>query len=208
MSENFHETPTDPMDKRRRRVRLLDVGITLGVILVVVVVFLVFNRGGDAEEGLFSKFNPFTGSIPTGPAPEIGKPAPDFTVNLLDGSVFRLSEQKGKVVWLNFWATWCPPCRAEMPDIQEVWEEEQGSDLVLVAVDYAESTQTVTEFVEKLGLTFPIGMDSTGQITTNYRVSGFPSHFMIDRNGILREIRVGLMNQATMRAKLEGLKQY
>ncbi len=83
-----------------------------------------------------------------------------------------------------------------------------NKDLVLVAVDYAESTQTVTEFVTKLGLTFPIGMDSTGQITTNYRVSGFPSHFMIDKNGILRDIRVGLMNQATMRAKLEGLRQY
>lgn len=208
MPENLHKKP-DPMDKGRRRIRPLDVGITLGVILIVVVVFFVFNRGGGAsEEGLFSKFNPFTGSIPMGPAPEIGKPAPDFTVNLLAGGVFRLSEQKGKVVWLNFWATWCPPCRAEMPDIQEVWEDEEGSDLVLVAVDYAESTQTVKEFVQKLGLTFSIGMDSTGQITTNYRVSGFPSHFMIDENGILRDIRVGLMNQATMRAKLEGLRQY
>jgi peroxiredoxin len=95
-----------------------------------------------------------------------------------------------------------------MPDIEAIWREEQNSDLALVAVDFAERPDTVREFAERLDLTFPLGLDTTGQITTNYRVSGFPSHFLVDREGILREIRVGLMSQKTMRQKLEDLRSY
>ncbi|MEE8442952.1 MAG: TlpA disulfide reductase family protein, partial [Dehalococcoidia bacterium] len=160
------------------------------------------------EEGSFEDFNPFTGVLVSGPAPVLGETAPDFELPLLDGGTFKLSDHRGQVVWINFWATWCQPCRAEMPDIEKVWQEEQGSDLVLIAVDFGESKKTVEGFVQKLGLTFPIGMDSRGKITTNYRVSGFPSHFMVDREGILRDIRVGLMTEANMREKLERLRSY
>jgi peroxiredoxin len=95
-----------------------------------------------------------------------------------------------------------------MPDVQRAWEDEEGSDLTLVAVDFAESQPTVEEFAERLGLTFPIGMDSSGTITADYRITGFPSHFLVDKNGILRDIRVGLMSEATMREKLDLLRGY
>ena len=209
MSENNGKATQQTLNKQRRKLRLFDVALTLGVILVVVAIFLVMNRaGGENGGGSFVKFNPFTGRIPTSGGPEIGKTAPDFEIELLDGGTFRLSEQEGKIVWLNFWASWCPPCRAETPDIQQVWSEEQGSDLMLVAVNYAEKTQTVEEFDQRLGLTFPIGLDTTGQITTNYRVTGFPSHFLVDKNGVLREIWVGTMSQSAMHEKLEKVRGY
>jgi peroxiredoxin len=208
MAQKSVRTSVPTGDGQGRGIKRRDVFVTLGIIALIVGIFFAFNRPNGEGEGAFTEFNPFTGSIPFGPRPEIGSPAPDFQVELLDGEIFRLSEQKGKVVWINFWASWCPPCRAEMPDIEAIWQEEQNSDLVVVAVDFAERPDEVREFAERLGMTFPVGLDTTGQITTNYRVSGFPSHFLVDREGILREIRVGLMSQKTMRQKLEDLRSY
>lgn len=208
MSQKNIRTSVPTGDGQGRGIKRRDLVVTAGIIVLIVGIFFAFNWPNGQGEGAFSEFNPFTGSIPSGPRPQVGSPAPDFQVELLDGETFRLSEQKGKVVWINFWASWCPPCRAEMPDIEAIWREEQNSDLALVAVDFAERPDKVREFAERLGMTFPVGLDTTGQITTNYRVTGFPSHFLVDREGILREIRVGLMSQETMRQKLEDLRSY
>ena len=208
MSEKSVRTSVPTGDGQGRGIKRRDVFVTVGIVLLIVAVFFLFNWLNRQEEGAFTEFNPFTGSIPYGSRPEIGSIAPDFQVGLLNGETFRLSDQKGKVVWINFWASWCPPCRAEMPDMVEVWSDGEDSDLVLITVNYAERPDSVREFAERLELNFPIGLDTTGQITTNYRVSGFPSHFLVDREGVLREIQVGLMSQKTMRQKLESLGSY
>lgn len=200
---------TEATRRRRRGIGLRDVLVTLGIALFIVAIVFAFSYFTWSEGGgSFVGINPYTGGLPTGPAPALGSPAPDFEVPLLGGGTFKLSEHRGHVVWINFWATWCPPCRVEMPDIEKVWREEQGSDLAVVAVDFAEGTQPVADFVKKLGLTFPIGLDPYGRIATNYRVAGLPSHFLVDREGILREIRIGLMSAATMREKLQQLRSY
>ncbi|MEK7777193.1 MAG: TlpA disulfide reductase family protein [Chloroflexota bacterium] len=200
--------PTGETRKKRRAFGLRDILTTFAIALFILGIVFLFNRGRTPGEGAFLKISSYTGDLPTGPAPVLGKPAPEFQLPLLGGGTFDLSQQQGKVVWIFFWATWCPPCRAEMPDIQKVWETEQGSDLVVIGVDFAEDSQTVRAFVNKLELDFPIGMDFAGKITTEYRIAGFPSHFFVDRNGVLREIRIGSMSEATMRAKLELVRSY
>jgi peroxiredoxin len=197
-----------PVPKGARRIHLRDVLITLGIGLLVLGLVLVFNRPGGSKEGGFVEIVPYTGGLPSGPPPRVGEPAPDFEAVFLDGKRFRLSDYRGKVVWLNFWATWCPPCRAEMPDIEAVWQSEKDKDLMLIAMNYAEDAVTVRRFVENLGLTFPIGLDPTGWIATEYRLAGVPSHFFIDREGILREIKIGALNEKLMRQKLEALRRY
>ncbi len=127
----------------------------------------------------------------------MGRVAPDFTLQALDGSAFRLSEQRGKPVVLNFWATWCGPCQNELPAIQKA-AEHFGDDVVFVGVDQGEKAEVVQSFVDKLGLTFTIPMDADGTIGYNYGVQGLPTTFFIDRNGVVQSLWMGEMNSVTL----------
>ena len=114
-----------------------------------------------------------------------GKPqAPDFTLADLRGEPVRLSDLRGRVVLLNFWATWCMPCRDEMPSMQRLWQTYRDRGLTVLAV----STDTggkkrVANFARRLELSFPILLDSDGQVSDRYQVSGVPASFLIDRQG-------------------------
>ncbi|TAK62482.1 MAG: TlpA family protein disulfide reductase [Dehalococcoidia bacterium] len=135
--------------------------------------------------------------------PKVGKPAPDFELTQIDGTKVRLSDLKGKPVWINFWATWCPPCRAENPDIQEVYNEHKDADgLVLLSPAIGESRDTVAGYMERADLHYPVGTDPTTQIAANYRVLGIPTHVFVDREGIIRDMRVGAMSKKTMEKKI------
>jgi peroxiredoxin len=113
-----------------------------------------------------------------------GFPAPDFSLRDLDGRVHRLSDFRGKVVFLNLWATWCPPCRMEMPSMERLHQRLRGKDFVLLAVseDDAEAA-AVQAFVQEMGLTFPILLDADGKLPPRYGVTGYPETFLIDRGG-------------------------
>jgi peroxiredoxin len=134
----------------------------------------------------------------SGPAPRMGKEAPDFQVRTLDGTTVSLSDYRGQPVWISFWATWCPPCRAENPDIQEVYEKYQAEGLVILALSIGEETGTVQSYVERTGLTYTIGLDQDTAIAARYRIVGIPTHYFVDRDGILREWRIGSMSKKTM----------
>lgn len=111
-------------------------------------------------------------------------PAPDFTVYGLNGDTLTLVDLRGKVVFLNFWATWCPPCRREMPSMEKLWRA--LSDLegfTIVAVDVKENRQKVQRFVRSQGYTFPIFLDPRGNVARSYRVRGIPTTFIIDPEG-------------------------
>ncbi len=127
----------------------------------------------------------------------MGRVAPDFTLQALDGSTFRLSEQRGKPVVLNFWATWCGPCQNELPAIQKA-AEHFGDDVVFAGVDQGEKAEVVQSFADKLGLTFTIPMDADGAIGYNYGVQGLPTTFFIDRNGVVQSLWMGEMNSVTL----------
>ena len=123
--------------------------------------------------------------------PEIGKTAPDFTLKGLDGQEVSLSDFRGKPVLLNFWATWCGPCRLEMPFLQEIYEKWNGKGLVLLAVNLQEDQGTVEDFIDGAGYTFPVLLAPGNQVPLSYNIRGIPATFFIDADGVIRDIKVG-----------------
>ncbi len=138
---------------------------------------------------------------------ELDKPAPDFTLKDLDGNSVRLSDFRGKVVFLNFWATWCPPCRAEMPDIEKVHQKYKDQDVVVLGVDLRENASTVRAFVEDGGYTWVFLLDTTGEVGSMYSVSAIPTSYFVDKKGIIRAVTIGGMTAATIEAKLAQAMQ-
>jgi peroxiredoxin len=125
------------------------------------------------------------------PSPQAGFAAPDFTLDTLAGQSVSLPGLRGQAVLINFWATWCPPCRAEMPAIQQVYEQYRDRGFTVLAVDLQEDDAQVAAFVEELGLTFPILMDRDGTVAAQYRVKALPSTFFVDREGVIQEVTLG-----------------
>jgi peroxiredoxin len=140
------------------------------------------------------------------PAPVAGHPAPDFALKTLDGETVRLSDFAGKPVLINFWATWCGPCRAEFPDFQEA-SIENADKLVIIGVNNTASDQIewVDDFVDEMGATFPIVLDEDGQVSKTYQIRGLPTTIFVDRDGIVDEVFTGPINKAYIKAKLNEL---
>ncbi len=132
----------------------------------------------------------------------------DFTLTDQFGVEHTLSDYKGKTVFLNFWATWCPPCRAEMPDIQELFEEygeNEGEELIVLGIaapDYGseKSQEGITEFLEQNGYNYPVLMDTTGDIFNRYGIMSYPTTFMIDKDGNIFGYVSGALNKSTMKS--------
>jgi thiol-disulfide isomerase/thioredoxin len=122
------------------------------------------------------------------PAPEVGAQAPDFTLDDLSGKPINLSDLRGQPVLLNFWATWCGPCRVEMPIIQESYND---GGFAVLAVNFDESRDNILPFVEDLKLSFPILLDPGGRIQELYRVRGYPTSVYIDVEGVIQFIHIG-----------------
>ena len=134
----------------------------------------------------------------------------DFTLRLLDGSSVNLSSLKGKVVFLNFWTTWCPPCREEMPSIQALSERFKNKDIVFLAVNIRENSNVVSDFIKKNSLTFKIPLDQRGDTAIAYGARTIPMTFIIDREGkiILREIGAMDWNTPQIAAAIEELLKH
>jgi peroxiredoxin len=124
---------------------------------------------------------------------KVGMTAPDFELPDLDGKTMRLSDFRGKVVFLNFWATWCKPCKEEMPSMEVLYKHFAGKDFVIVAVsiDRVTTKKDIPPFVKGLNLTFPIFVDSWGHTDKRYKLMGVPETYIIDQQGILREKVIG-----------------
>ncbi|MBI5047890.1 MAG: TlpA family protein disulfide reductase [Deltaproteobacteria bacterium] len=113
-------------------------------------------------------------------------PAPDFTLNNLDGRRVSLKDFKGKVIFLNFWATWCTPCVIEMPSMEVLHKRYKDKGLVVLAVNSEEGVKKVSSFIKKKSYTFPVLLDSDGSVINNsYRAMGFPTTYLIDRSGMV-----------------------
>ncbi len=122
---------------------------------------------------------------------QVGNQAPDFQLQDLDGNTVSLSELRGSPVMLNFWASWCGPCRAEMPYIQQIYDEWQDQGLVVLTINLRESQATVRQFMEDLGLTFPALLDTNNAVTDLYNVTAIPTTFFIDGDGVIQAMKVG-----------------
>ena len=123
----------------------------------------------------------------------VGKPAPDFSLSDLNEKPYRLSDFRGKVVFLNFWATWCKPCREEMPSMEILNKnfEKDGLVILAVSIDRVTTTKDIPPFVKGLNLTFPVLIDSWGRTDKPYKRMGVPETFIIDKEGIIQEIVIG-----------------
>ena len=142
------------------------------------------------------------------PSPREGFLAPDFTLELLGGGQVTLSELRGKGVVINLWASWCPPCRAEMPAIQRVYERSKGRGLEVLAVNttYQDSERAALEFTQELGLTFPVPLDRSGMVSRSYQLRALPSTFFVDRDGIIRKVIIGgPMSEVTIQTAVEEI---
>ena len=174
----------------RRRTSLVWMGAIVAVIgLLVVLMLIPLARGGSgsARQGL------------------LGRPAPELNGEDLAGRTVSLTDSRGRVVWINFWATWCPPCRSEMPAMQALAEAYED-ELVILGVNAAEERGAVADFVERYRIGYPILLDPT--LENLYRWSpqyGLPRHYFVDRDGVVVREVIGELPPEVMRETLDAL---
>lgn len=143
-----------------------------------------------------------------GQAVRVGSPAPDFTLPNLDGDPLSLNMFRGDVVLINFWTTWCPPCREEMPALQEAYENYMDEGFTVLAVNWTQvdDPEQVEPFVRELGLTFPILLDERGEVSEGlYNLLGLPTSVFVDRGGNVREIFIGPLQLDSLDARIQIL---
>lgn len=134
--------------------------------------------------------------------------APDFSLPALDGQNITLSGLKGRPVMVNFWASWCVPCREEMPLLQAVFEEKQKEGLVLLAVDIGETPEVVRKFVAENKLTFTIPLDRDNRVAATYGIRAIPTTVLVDKNGDITDVKVGAFSsRAEIRNMLKKIMQ-
>lgn len=171
---------------RRRNNRQLWILLALLVAVIAVIALLPSGDGAAAPDR-----NPDS-EIEAATLVKAGDQAPDFTVEMFDGSRVTLADLRGKVVLLNFWATWCPPCREELTHVQtELIDRFAGRPFVFLPVSRGESRETVAAFREKTGYEFPMGLDSTQSVYKRYAANYIPRNFLIDADGRVVSATVG-----------------
>ncbi len=141
-------------------------------------------------------------------APKEGFLAPDFTLQDLNGQTYTLSELRGHPVLLNFWATWCPPCRAEMPAIGQVYQDNQSHGLIVLAVTADDSLAEARQFAQEYALPFPVLVDASADVARAYNINSLPTSFFIKPDGVIQGIVIGgPMSEASIRARIEALQK-
>jgi len=164
------------LQKKRRLI--VRAGILIG--FVAVIAYILYTNFFNNDNGLITE----------------GDIAPDFQLQTLDGETVRLSDYKGQGVFLNFWATYCPPCKEEMPYMQNQYEEFKDKGVTILAIDVGEPKLTVEKFVKRHGLTFPILLDQNEDVLDSYGVGPIPVTFLIDKDGkVVDRITAGLTEE-------------
>ncbi len=155
------------VDKKKSSISLV---VVVVIIAIAVVSLMMYTNKGS--------FEPVA----------VGKKAPQFSLPDLDGAMVNLDDFRGKVVFLNFWATWCKPCEEEMPSMQHLYESLKGQEFEMLAVSIdTTGVETVREFVRKFGLTFPVLHNKDGSVKEIYQTTGVPETFIIDQDGVIAE---------------------
>lgn len=190
------------LNARRGLVQNVGVAVAFGVVIAALAWY--FGQPSSSSGDATSQSVTLTAKV-SGPAPRVGKEAPDFRVIGLDGTPHQLSDFRGHPVWLNFWATWCPPCRAESPDIEAAYEQHADAGLIVLAVDVGETQTTVQDYVQRVGLRYLIAGDQSTEVAAQYHVSGLPTHYFIDANGVIRDMQLGSIGKQNIEKKLGSI---
>lgn len=147
---------------------------------------------------------------------EVGQLAPDFVgtngeqeVRLtgLDGREVRIADFRGRPLWVFFWATWCPPCQQETPDVRDAFEAHRDEGLLVLAIDIQEPVEVVSDYVELYDLRYTIGIDTDGTIMATYGVFGLPTHYFIDRDGLIRDRYFGPLSREAMEERIRLISE-
>jgi cytochrome c biogenesis protein CcmG/thiol:disulfide interchange protein DsbE len=136
-------------------------------------------------------------------SPLVTKQASPFTITLFDGRRLTLTELRGKAVFLNFWASWCPPCRAEAKDLEAAWREVKDQNMIFIGVALQDTDENSRAFLREFNVTYPNGKDESGKIAVDYGVWGIPESFFIDPQGRITYKHVGGIRAALVTIKLE-----
>jgi thiol-disulfide isomerase/thioredoxin len=176
--------------------------LLLAVTLVAGALFIAATR--VRPEPALSAPGP-RGAVADAPAPRANHPAPDFALADLSGAQVRLGELRGQVVLVNLWATWCGPCRAEMPMIQAAYEQYREQGFTVLAVNAREDPQMVAAYMAEGRLSFPALLDRDGAVAAAYEAGVMPSSFFIDRAGVVRAVYKGPMARSVIAGTVEQL---
>jgi cytochrome c biogenesis protein CcmG, thiol:disulfide interchange protein DsbE len=205
---NEHQVPeldSRPQSRREWSGWLRSIILPLGLVVAIIVGLLYLQSGGGAKDDGFG-----TVALPEAknttaqsPAASEGRAAPDFLLQTLDGQSVRLSDLQGQPLLINFWASWCGPCKTETPDLINIYEKNRGQGLLLLGVNLRQADTAVRDFVDDFGVTYPVAFDRRGEVASTWQIGGpnqgLPSTYFIDRDGVVRKVVLGSLTpkQAT-----------
>lgn len=189
-----------PPAPRRVEPRTLAV---VGVLFALGAAWLVWARLTGTPGGI--GWGPLDSIFAANADRQIGRPAPLFSLTDAEGRGVALADLRGEVVLVNFWATWCAPCLAEMPELDELAREYAPQGFRVLAVNVREDADSVRRFADELQLDLPLLVDPDGETYKAFRVYGLPTNFLIDREGIIREVRLGVVTRRFLEARLPAL---
>lgn len=172
----------------------------IGAVVCLTAALLLIINGGLPQRAAFTGQQSNNLLIPT--APELNALAPNFTRPTLNGDNLTLTTLQGAPVIINFWATWCQPCLAEMPILQQVYERYRDSGLRVLAVNLGESPQVIRQWQERLGLTYDMIIDEDQTVAALYHLRGQPSTYIVTPNGIITHIFFGPVSESMLEAAL------
>ncbi|WP_232696277.1 thiol-disulfide oxidoreductase ResA [Brevibacillus daliensis] len=138
---------------------------------------------------------------------KVGDEAPNFSLKDREDKNVTLADLKGKTVILNFWGTWCEPCRNEMPALEKIYQKYKSDDVVVIGLNVGEAKLTAEQFIRQVEVTFPIWFDSRKEVTKRYSVGKMPTTYFIDKDGVIRVIKTGEMTERVMEQLLSETKQ-
>jgi len=208
------EEHPDPIDGERTQRRLNWPGIVRGLAVPLAVLALIVgglwywqSRGSSTSNDAYGTVALPDEKNPTGesPAPRIGRAAPDFVLEKPGGGTLRLSDLQGHPVLLNFWASWCAPCRAETPDLVAAYQQYQAQGLIIVGVNLQEADKKVLKFTQDFGVTYPVVIDRDGDVKGVWPggpFRGLPASYFIDSTGVVRDSYPGQLTKDLLAEKL------
>lgn len=160
------------------------------IVLLVAIIFLGILAGGLVMR---SQGRPESG------------PAPDFTLQLFNGGTLRLSDQRGKVVIINFWASWCQPCKDEAPDLERTWRKYKDKGVLFIGINWSDTESKARAYLQEFGITYPNGPDLGRRIGQKYRIRGVPETFFVDKQGNVRKVVIRPMTETELVSIIEQL---
>lgn len=191
MSNVSAETPTviEIPEVKPRKIRLGQVVILVLVLALLGLVAFQMRRNGPLAAG------------PVGQ----GQAAPDFTLTTFAGETYTLSELRGQVVVINFWASWCIPCEQEAFELENTWRHYKDQGVVFIGVDYVDTETEALAFIRRFDITYPNGADLGTRISQAYRIRGVPETYIVDQAGMLAQVDIGPTTQAALTSVIDSL---